>query len=153
MSSIIVYLVLIEQCLYSAASNSCPACALYCWYSHLKSLPFTISDTWGTSMSWSCSQYQGQEAGASQRPRVGAHQRGNPTPQSPTMALGLRNFTSLEGCRDVGWMTSGSLTSVEVVFLIVKLTICKNLKIIRTSLRTPMTGLWWTVWEPKLWAI
>lgn len=61
--------------------------------------PFTILDTWMTSMSWSCSQYQGQEAGSSQRPRVVVPQQGSPTALLPTLGSAPRSSTSLEGCK------------------------------------------------------
>lgn len=68
-------------------------------------------------MSWSCSQDLGQEAGTSQRRRGSVPQHESPTPQLPTLASAPRSSISLEGCKDAGWTTSGSLTSVGRLFL------------------------------------
>ena len=65
-----------------------------------------------TSTSLTCSRPRGPAAGAFPRPREEGPRPGSPTPPWPTPAEAPPSSSSSEECKAVGWMTSGSWTSV-----------------------------------------
>lgn len=137
MSSVIV---LIEQSvsLYSAASNTCTLLLIFSFkkfaFYHIRYMgdfyELELQSVSG-ARGWSIPETKGGGPSARESHTSVAY-----------YGLGsskLYIFGGMQGRRlnDLWQLDLG-----ESVFLIVKLTICKNLKIIRTSLRTPMAGLW-----------